>query len=80
MTKYHRQKCEFELSQTQLQRILFASKPIPLIALQCGMPVSHQDRANAIWKSLGEEMGFAYMTVEPSSKGDRFFLAEPSKK
>lgn len=67
---------EFELSDEQLNRLYEASKPVRLIALQCGMPSSPQENANAAWKALGKELGFDYMSVRRSSKGDKFFTAE----
>ena len=69
---------DFEMAQEQLDRLLKAMQPVPLIALQCGMPPSPQARANAAWKALGEDMGFKHMTVKPNGKGDRFFSAEVS--
>lgn len=37
---------------------------------------SPQERANAAWKKLGEELKFDPMTVRPvSGKSDRFFTA-----
>lgn len=67
---------DFEMTQEQLDKLMAASKPVPLIALQCGMPASPQENANSAWKALGKEMGFDYMTVKPNGKGDRFFSAE----
>ena len=68
---------EFEMTRGQLDKILEACKPVPLIALQCGMPKSPQENANDAWEALGKEMGFDYMTVVPG-KSDRFFTAEPT--
>lgn len=70
-------KREYEITQAQLDQLLDAMKPVPLIAIHLGMPSSVQERANDAWARLGDELGFAYMTVEPSTKGDRFFIAEP---
>ncbi len=66
----------FEITQEQLNEILDACKPVPLIALNCGMPRSPQENANAAWERLGKEMGFKYITVKPTGEGDRFFSAE----
>ena len=69
---------EYEITQSQLDRLLEACRPVPMIALQCGMPASPQERANDAWETLGRVMGFQHMTVEPiPSKGYRFFTAEP---
>lgn len=66
---------EYEMTDEQFKRILEACAARPLIMLQCGIPRSRQERANDAWKLLGEELGFDYMTVKPSSKGSRFFTA-----
>jgi len=66
----------YEMTQEQLDKLLEASKPVPMVALNCGMPRSPQERANSVWEALGEELGFDYMTVKPNGKGDRFFSAE----
>lgn len=72
-------KKEFEMSEGQLAKLMDASKPVPMMALQCGTPISPQENANDAWRALGEELGFNYMTVEPvSGKSDRFFMAEPT--
>jgi hypothetical protein len=70
---------QYEMTQTQLDAILDACKPVPMVALQCGAPSSPQENANLAWKKLGEEMGFDYMTVVPSNMGDRFFSAEETE-
>ena len=69
-------RTEFEMTQEQLDKILDACKPVMMIALQCGTPTSPQENANRAWEALGKEIGFDYMTVEPSGKGNRFFTAE----
>lgn len=63
------------MTQSDLDEIIKASKPTPMIALQCGAPTTPQANANAAWKLLGDKMGFDHMTVEPTGKGDRFFKA-----
>jgi len=70
---------EFEMTEQDLEEILEACKPVPMIMQQCGMPSSPQENANRAWKRLGEKYGFDYMTVEPSGKGQRFFSAVPTK-
>jgi hypothetical protein len=67
---------EFEMTKADLDELLEAMKPVPLIMLQCGTPPSQQERANDAWRRLGERMGFQHMTVRPVGKGDRFFSAE----
>ena len=55
----------FEMSQEQLDKIMDACKPVPMIMLQCGEPRSPQENANSAWAVLGKEMGFDSMTVKP---------------
>ena len=71
-------RIEYEMTQADLDKILNACKPVPMIALQCGMPRSPQENANAAWGELGRRMGFDHMTVEPTGKGNRFFSAVPT--
>ena len=49
---------KFEMTQEQLDVLLNASTPVPMIALQCGTPRSSQQNADAAWKELGKVMGF----------------------
>ena len=67
---------EYEMTQEQLDTLLEACKPVPMIMLQCGEPPSAQENANAAWDLLGKKMGFDGSTVQPSGNGDRFFTAE----
>lgn len=68
---------EFEMTQKDLDVILDACEPVAMIMLQCGLPTSSQENANTAWKMLGKKMGFQYLTVKPTVKGERFFTAEP---
>jgi hypothetical protein len=69
---------EYEMTETDLEKILNACKPVPMIMLQCGNPSSPQENANRAWGELGERMGFNHMTVEPIlGKSNRFFTAIP---
>jgi hypothetical protein len=70
-------KTNFEMTLEDLQELLAAMKPVPMIALQCGTPRSVQENANTAWARLGKKMGFDPMTVANNGKGDRFFSAEP---
>lgn len=74
---YPRRK--FEMTEADLEKILEACKPVPMIMLQCGTGRSPQERANDAWKELGGRMGFDHMTVEPTGEGSRFFSAVPSE-
>lgn len=72
---------EFEMTQAQLDVLLSAMKPTPV--MKFGSYVSGmdtQERANEAWENLGKEMGFDHMTVRPTGKGDKFFTAEPLPK
>ena len=71
-------KKDYEITEEQLKALMDSSKPIPMIALQCGGPRTIQERANDAWCALGNTMGFDYRTVRPNGKGDRFFSAEPT--
>jgi hypothetical protein len=71
---------DYEMTQVQLDALLDSMKPVPLVAMHCGMPKSPQARANSAWEMLGKEMGFKHMTVVPNGKGDRFFRAKPTIK
>ena len=67
---------DFEMTQEQLDGLMNASKPVMAIMLQCGMPRSPQENANAAWQLLGQAMGFDHTTVRPvRGKGNRFFTA-----
>lgn len=64
------------MTDEQLNTLLEACNPVPLIMLQCGMPKSPEENANNAWCRLGDEMGFDGMTAEPTGKGNKFFTAE----
>ena len=72
-------RTNYEMTQEDLDAILDACKPVPLIMLNIGMPSSQQESANSAWAALGVKMGFDHMTVQPTGKGDRFFTAIPSE-
>lgn len=66
----------YEMTQAQLDAIYAACKPVPYIIVGGHPPPSPQERANAAWQRLGDELGFDGMTVQPTGEGDRFFTAE----
>lgn len=72
-------RTNYEMTEADLEKILDACKPVPMIMLQCGTPRSPQERANDAWEELGKRMGFDHMTVQPTGQGDRFFSAVPSE-
>lgn len=62
----------------QLKSAIQRGRETLLIALQCGMPPSLQEIANAEWAVLARKYGFNPATPIPApGKGERFFLAEP---
>lgn len=68
----------YEMTEDDLAALMEASRPVPMIMLQCGTPPSPQEHANAAWRRLGKKMGFRSMTVEPvTGAGQRVFTAEP---
>lgn len=73
---------DFEMTESQLEEILDASNPTPVMYLSGGKPMfdSPQENANHAWEKLGQLLGFEYMTVRPNGKGDRCFSAEPKCK
>ena len=66
----------FEMTQGQLDKLLDACKPVPYMVIGGRAPASPQENANRAWESLGKELGFKHMTVQPTGKGDRFFTVE----
>lgn len=72
---------EFELTEAELQSILDASKPTPVMFGNGGQSLfgSPQENANRAWAALGKTHGFDYMTVRPvPGKGERFITAVAS--
>ena len=71
-------KREFEMSQEDYDKLLEASRPVPLIALNYGPIPSLEQRVGAAWAALGKKMGFIWNTAQPiPGKDSRFFMAEP---
>jgi len=72
-------KQEFEMTQQEMDDIIAINKsrmPVMKIGnVTTGMDL--QEKINAYWGGLADKYGFKQMTVEPSSKGKLFFLAEP---
>ena len=72
-------KQEFEMSREEMNDILEINKNnMPVLRIgnvTTGMDL--QERINAYWKGLSDKYGFKQMTVEGSSRGELFFLAEP---
>jgi len=72
-------KQEFEMTQEEMDDIIAINKdqmPVMQIGnVTTGMDL--QERINSYWKGLSDKYGFKQMTVEGSSRGKLFFLAEP---
>lgn len=72
-------KQEFEMTQQEMSDIIAINKDrMPILKIgnvTTGMDL--QERINKYWKGLSDKYGFEQMTVEGSSKGKLFFLAEP---
>ncbi len=70
---------EYQLTDEEYAALLAASRPTRVMYLSGGMPMfgSQQENANRAWAKIGTARGFDAMTVQPSSKGDRFFTAVP---
>ena len=72
---------EFEMTEADLEILLDASKPVPWFAPGGVWPKTSRENAEVAWERLGQKMGFRFRTVKPcQGKGNRFFLAEPTKK
>ncbi len=75
-------KQEFEMSEEQLQAIYDISRnqmPFIYVGIWTGLD-NKQEKANKLWQTMADEMGFVWDSVESSSKGKRFFLAESKAK
>ena len=72
---------DYEMTEEQLKVLVDASKATPVMFMSGGRPMfnTRQENANYAWEQLGKTLGFDYLTVEPTGKGNRFFLAEPIK-
>lgn len=58
---------EFEMTQKQLDKVLEACKPTPVMFLSGGVAMGRtpQQNANDAWRKLGDEMGFKWDTAQP---------------
>ena len=71
-------RVEYEMTKEDLETLLDACKPVPVIMIGNYTPSSPQENANHAWRALGEKMGFDYMTVRPG-RSQRHFTAVPSE-
>ena len=73
-------RTNYEMTEDDLKSLLDACKPTVCIKIGSYEGSSPQENANRAWQSLGEKMGFDYMSVQPQEgKGMRFFSAVPSE-
>lgn len=75
-------KQEFEMLQTEMDEIIAINKKggDPVMYLSGGTPLgsSLAEKIDKYWETLGNKYGFKPMSVEGSSRGKLFFLAEPT--
>ena len=75
-------KQEFEMTQEEMDHIIAINKggSDPVMFLSGGTPLgsSLQEKINRYWNILGNKYDFKPLTVEGSSRGALFFLAEPT--
>ena len=70
---------DFTMTQEDMDTLLAAMRPVPMIMLQCGNPPTVQENANRAWQNLGDKMGFKWDTAQPNGKGATGFSAEPKE-
>jgi hypothetical protein len=74
-------KQEFEILQEDFDAIMdIARDRTPVIYVGVWLGLDKQERANKIWQVMADNYGFIWDTVEPSAKGQKFFLAVPKPK
>jgi len=72
-------KQEFEMQQSEMDEIIRINKSSSnTVMMVGGVDFSNNltEAINAYWKILGNKYGFEWNSVEGSSKGKLFFLAE----
>jgi len=70
---------EYKMTQEQLNEILNACKPTPVMYLPDGQSMfkSPQENANYAWKKLGEVLKFDHTSVKPiPGKSQKYFTAK----
>lgn len=73
-------RTNYEMTDKQLDILMQSSKPVPCIMIGDSTPSSPQENANNAWSSLGLEMGFDSLTVQPiNGLGTKHFSAIPSE-
>lgn len=73
-------RINYEMTEQELETILDACKPVPIMMIGNYVGSSPQENANRAWKLLGDRMGFDSETVQPiEGKDNRFFSAVPTE-
>lgn len=73
-------RTNYEMTQEDLDTLLSAMRPVPVMMIGGFAPRSQQENANDAWAALGKKMGFDPMTVRPiSGMSTRHFSAVPSE-
>jgi hypothetical protein len=71
---------EYRLSEEEVQELIAAMKPTPVMYVSGGINIGGnvQENANAAWRTLGERRGFVWDTVRPvNGKTMHWITAEP---
>ena len=69
------------MTEAQRDRIMQASKSVPLMYLSGGTPMggTPQENANSAWQAVAKELGCKWDTIRPvAGKADTFISAEQS--
>ena len=73
-------RVNYEMTKTDLEKLLAACKPVPCMMIGGTIPSSPQENANKAWAALGKEMGFDSTTVNSiSGRNARCFSAVPTE-
>ena len=73
---------EYEITQAELDSVLEASKPTPVMYLSGGQRMfdSPQANANRAWQKIAKRLNVELMTIRPSPRGELWITAEPKTK
>lgn len=74
-------KTRFRMTDDQFNRIMAASRPVPLLYLPGGVPMgpSSQEVANGAWRSVADELGVAWDSIESAGTGDEHDILAEAK-
>lgn len=68
-------RTKYRLSEDDFTALIQASQPAPYMVFGGMEPMSPQARAEQVWRDVGERLGFAWETVEPSGPDQYEFTA-----